>query len=295
MVQWALFIRTSFAGNKDMHTAITHAGPAHADEFIALAILVAKQEIRRIERRNPTKEELQNPNIWVLDVGGNHDQNLKNFDHHGVEGTEGKCAFDLVLEFFDMREIAAAASPWLSFKSAIDCTGPYATATKFGMTPDAVFATISPIESQILGMFSKQTIIYESDFMFELLWLVGNGLLKYWGEFTDQLESAYRAGEIEIDGVVFCDYRACGKLMPAVMGKHMTDVAAAGSITIDDRDPGCEDRVVLYRHADHPRVDFRRLNASEMHFVHHNGFLAKTATGDKSLERIKELLSVAVE
>lgn len=275
--------------------AITHAGPAHADELIALAILVAKHGLDRIERRNPTQEELADPKTWVLDVGGVHDPDLRNFDHHGVEGTEGRCAFDLLLDHFQMRDVAMAASPWLNFKSSLDCTGPYATAKEFGMTPEALFATVSPVELQVLQAFQKASVIQSGDFLYRLLEMVGNGLISYWAAFAEQLGKAEQAKIFEVKGFKFCDYRNCGKLLPAVMSLHMSDIGACGSVVVDDRDEGCEDRVVLYRHADNPRVDFRRLDATKMHFVHHGGFLAKTATGDNSDEVIRELLAIAVE
>lgn len=278
-----------------MKLAITHAGQAHADEFIALAIMIAKGDVAQIERRDPTPAELSDPAIWVVDVGGSHDPDVHNFDHHGVAGTEGRCAFDLVLAHYGLGEVAAAASPWLAFKSALDCGGPFATARTFGMTPEALFATLSPIESQALQLFGKASAISAGEFLFELLKVVGDGLLAYWELFASQLAAAEGAVLLEVKGLIFVDYRDCGEITAAVMNRHMTRLGAAGSVTADDRGPGHETRVVLYRHADNSRVDFGRLDATQMHFVHHNGFLAKTANGDTSPERIRELLAAAVE
>lgn len=278
-----------------MRTAITHAGQAHADEFIALCLLLGLNEIDTIRREEPTRADLDNPEIWVVDVGGEHQPLLRNLDHHGVEGTEGKCAFNLVLDYFSLSEIADAASPWLKFKTALDCEGPYATAAKFNMPPTSLFATISPIESQLLQEFSKVSFVDLDERLYWPMRAIGRGLLGYWEDFAEQLGEANKAYLMQVKDEIFCDYRECGPLLPAVMAMHMTELGAAGSITIDDRDDGCENRVVLYRHADHPRVDFRRLDAAKMHFVHHNGFLAKTATGDKSEDKIRELLTIAVQ
>jgi hypothetical protein len=277
-----------------MTTVITHPGQAHADEVIAIAILLTKLGVTQIIRRQPTEDELNDPDTWVIDVGGRYEPDRRNFDHHNVPGNENDCSFDLILDHFNLSVAARAASPWLAFKSSIDCYGPYATASKFGMDPETLFATISPIESQVLQLFAEAQEIKPGDFLYQLMEMVGRGLVDYWTKFAYQLELAYKATTIEADDLLFVDYRSVGSLGAGVMSKHMTDIRAAGSIVTDDRDPGAEDRVVLYRHKDHPRVDFRRLNADEMHFVHHNGFIAKTKDGDTTDDRIVELLEQAV-
>lgn len=278
-----------------MSLAITHAGPAHADEFIALAILVAYNFISKIERRDPTPEELNDPDIWVIDVGGKHQPEFRNFDHHGVPGTEGKCAFDLVLEHLGLREDAIKASPWLEFKSSIDCAGPKLTAEKFGMSVPNLYATLSPIETQLLKCFENHQRYDTADWVFNALSVVGVGLVTYWDMFQDDLVKFEKAKPICVNDLLFLDFRDCGPLLDAVMTYHMDEVGAAGSVTIDNHGPDCEKRVVLYRHNDHPRVDFRRIDATRMHFVHHNGFIAKTLTGENSTEHIVDLLKIAVE
>lgn len=279
-----------------MKLAVTHAGAAHADEFIALAILAASDRIDRIERRDPTEQELNNPTVWVIDVGGRYQPASKNLDHHGVEGTEGKCAFDLVLEHVGLRGVAAAASPWLAFKSHLDCYGPYRTASEFGMSPESLYATISPIESQALQAFAAVEEIQKGDFLWYLLRMVGLGLIEYWQAFDRDWRAVKEgATTFKVGGLVFCDFRTCGDVMPAVTSQYLESAGAAGSVSVDNRGPGAENRVVLYRHADHPRVDFTRLDSEEMHFVHHNGFLAKTKDGQNSTERVTELLEKAVQ
>ena len=49
--------------------AITHSGKAHRDEFLALSLLVARGLIYKIERREPAADELNNPQVWVIDTG----------------------------------------------------------------------------------------------------------------------------------------------------------------------------------------------------------------------------------
>jgi len=60
---------------------ITHPGSAHKDDFLACSVLVHLHEVP-ILRREPTEEDLNDPGICVVDVGGRHEPELKNFDHH---------------------------------------------------------------------------------------------------------------------------------------------------------------------------------------------------------------------
>lgn len=279
-----------------MSNIITHGGPAHADEFIAVALVLASDPNAVISRRMPTPEELADPETWVVDIGGQYDPQLRNFDHHGVPGTEGRCAFDLVVAHLGMTDAAKAASPWMGFKTSIDCLGPDKTAEAFGMTLGAFYASLSPIEAQVLQVFSAAKDIRPGDLLHQLLLMVGQGLLTYWQTFQPQLLVAREAPILEVEGLKFCDFRGPKmiKIMPAVTTAVMEEVGAAGSVSTDNRDPGCERRVILYRHRNHPRVDFRRLNPAAMHFVHDNGFLAKTRTGEDDTEHVMRMLAAAI-
>ncbi len=67
----------------------THDGVFHADEVFAVALLVlyySKKGKQVALTRTRNKEELQrylsDPNMWVVDVGGQFEPHLKNCDHH---------------------------------------------------------------------------------------------------------------------------------------------------------------------------------------------------------------------
>ena len=82
-----------------MKAIITHGGPAHRDELLSVAIVMATEEgIECVCRREPSKAELGDPEILVLDVGGQHSPAMNNFDHHQL-GREGvpACALSLYL------------------------------------------------------------------------------------------------------------------------------------------------------------------------------------------------------
>ena len=64
-----------------VHTIVTHPGGAHKDDLLAVCVLAALHGCP-IVRREPTPEELDDPQVAVVDIGGIHDPARSNFDHH---------------------------------------------------------------------------------------------------------------------------------------------------------------------------------------------------------------------
>ena len=62
-------------------TIITHPGGAHKDDFLACSVLLSNHPVS-IFRRDPTEQELEDPEVAVVDIGHQHDPKLNNFDHH---------------------------------------------------------------------------------------------------------------------------------------------------------------------------------------------------------------------
>jgi uncharacterized UPF0160 family protein len=70
---------------------IVHPGVFHADEIFALAwlrLVCGLGEVK-IVRAIPTAEQLADPSIMVIDIGGQFDTKLNNYDHH-QKGGAGK-------------------------------------------------------------------------------------------------------------------------------------------------------------------------------------------------------------
>ena len=66
----------------NVETIVTHAGVFHADDVCAVAWLRIVGVEAGLARRVPSTEELADPNVLVVDVGGRHEPSLSNFDHH---------------------------------------------------------------------------------------------------------------------------------------------------------------------------------------------------------------------
>src|SRR5688572_6524143 len=104
--------RDAMANEKITPTKIiTHGGVnAHPDEYLAVAFAANKYGITDVERRNPTPEELKDPRVMVIDVGGNPDVSdaeaakLNNFDHHQwpfKERADHESSLPLVVKHID--------------------------------------------------------------------------------------------------------------------------------------------------------------------------------------------------
>ena len=84
---------------------VTHPGGAHKDDFLACAVLLSKFPVS-IFRRDPTEDELADPQIAVVDVGHRHEPDLNNFDHHQFpREMEPTCSLSLVLQKMGIYQI----------------------------------------------------------------------------------------------------------------------------------------------------------------------------------------------
>lgn len=87
-------------------TVITHPGVFHADDVCCVAILESCGFNGNVERRTPTPEEIEDPTVLVVDVGGVFDKSVNTYDHHQKDGagerenTVPYAAFGLLTNFF---------------------------------------------------------------------------------------------------------------------------------------------------------------------------------------------------
>ena len=83
---------------------ITHPGSAHFDEVTAVSLILAVYTDLefRIERREPYTAELDDPNVWVVDIGDRYEPEKRNFDHH--QSLDCPAAFVLVAEYLGLLE-----------------------------------------------------------------------------------------------------------------------------------------------------------------------------------------------
>ena len=81
---------------------ITHSGVFHADELLAIAMIraITKQSLPVERVRVVSDEDINDPTVIVLDVGGQLDSSLNNFDHHQDQDLPAACM--LIAEYINL-------------------------------------------------------------------------------------------------------------------------------------------------------------------------------------------------
>lgn len=233
-----------------------------------------------IERKEPSVEELANPSVWCIDVGGDHSLALNNFDHHQFpRDEEPQCALSLVLDKLGLSSVARAASgDWLTFTEILDCKGPVAAANHYGITRDAMEATLSPIEAQLLIQWEENP---NDPSLLGLMAAMGGQWVKYWNSFGDRLVLLKEVCTmVPVDGtkgMLFVPIdRNDNPSFAVEKFCQMFDLDPSVVVSPDDRGAGW----TLYRRNDDPSIDFSLVkDDSRITFAHANGFVAKTIGG----------------
>lgn len=284
---------------------ITHPGGAHKDDFLACSLMVSVHGVP-IVRRDPSEQELDDPSVCIIDVGGRHEPEKNNFDHHQFpRDHKPTCALSLILQHLGMYEDAQMFCDWLEPAEWFDCRGPQKTAEWLGVPREVVGKLNSPIDISMLRRFAKLTPdseLHAGDPIYELMCYIGGDLLEYLKSVRSKLDSISAHVERwqvtsggECFDVLFLPRTesamddASGSLARYIMVNELHEQIAAIAYP-DSRGEGFG----LARFNDHPRIDFTRVeSAGDVHFAHNSGFLCKTSATE--LERLKEILSHAWE
>jgi hypothetical protein len=242
---------------------ITHPGSAHFDEVTAISLILAANADTefRIVRREPTPEELDNPEVWVVDVGDRHEPMKRNFDHH--QDTGCPAAFVLLAEYLGLLD-TLSSTPWWRFKDSVDRLGPVISSLKFKAGDDLV--NRNPVENWLTASFASAP-----QASIPMLKAFGEYIIGEAGLLKRQIEYWKGCTRFTIAGV------------PAMLGETQE---SAGLEEFRRLDPSPPDIVIsldrrekgwrLFRY-DGAAVDFTRIaNPPEIAFAHKNGFMAKT-------------------
>lgn len=274
-----------------MHKIIVHPGSAHKDDFLAVSVLLATLEEALVYRREPTRQDLEDSDTYVVDVGMELCPEKHNFDHH--QDRSLPCAFHLVMQHLGHHNAALRIFVWYPQMSMMDVRGPYKTAEHLGIDADVIFASSSPIDGYILSRFSKLTELNPQDILYQFMRALGRDLMAMIERKTARLERLKQEARI----VAVKHYKAIAseisespKLSMELYLRHLANKRIVMSITPSVRGPGWE----LLRLDDHAAVDFLRISDHpQIRFVHANGFLAKTHTR-LPLEQVRKIAALAV-
>ena len=260
-----------------MKKVIVHGGKAHRDEFMSVGLACHAgliNETTPIERRDPTDEEILDPDVLVLDVGGILDPGKGNYDHHQLpRGTE-ECALSLLAKahkvpgendgtYHDLLK----DRPWYQATVVLDAMGPFELARREGLKklPEGSW---SPVEKVCLEWFEQDPAgalplaIRVMKSRIDQAIRARDAILE-----LSRVASVMQVGDLQVLRVDGADPEFFEGLI-----KHL-NADPAVTVSNDDRGPG----LALFRRNDHPGVDFSRLEGLEcVEFAHRGGFIAKT-------------------
>lgn len=264
-------------------TIITHPGKAHFDEFLALSLILASYPETEFEvfRKDPDDSELDDPEIWVVDVGGRHEPELKNFDHH--QDLSILASFCIVGDYLGLSEIMKI-KPWWDFKEKMDRLGPIRVSRLMGV--EDLEPAYSPLESWVVKWFEDDP----------------NAVTPIMRKFGIEIINEARALKASFDFWASCERKVI-KGKEVIIGltddstgmdaywKMIDGQKAAACIAWDSRGNGWK----LYRFGDFPGVNFSKIeNHPAVKFAHKGGFVAKTYE-KLPVEQILELVEMAFE
>jgi len=272
---------------------VTHSGSAHMDDLISVCIVLAMDdEVKWIERRPVKPEEIVDPAVWVLDQGGVHDPENRNFDHHHFPAGTRRCTLSLIADHFDLKS-DLDEMVWFRVLVLDDSLGPIKTAGELNCSATLLKGLIrGPVNEFVLARFEQAKKLDSDNELVKLLTAIGTHIVTNIRNRKERIQLIREKAEFaEVNGLkvlFFMEDVPDPKLGIAAYLKE-TGNNASVLVVNNTRESGWS----LSRISDHPRVDFRRIKgANDVLFVHANGFVAKTRRIEKSA--IIRLLETAI-
>lgn len=280
---------------------VTHPGGAHKDDFLACSLLAHLHGVP-IQRRDPTDEDLGNSEICVVDVGGVHDPQLNNFDHHQfARDAPPLCAVSLVLQSMGLYQDALAFCAWLKPAEWLDTLGPNEAARLMGIPRDALGALNSPVDMTLLNRFADQKQLDPDHPIYHVMCMVGEDIVNYLRSLRKRLDFLKQHGQ-------YWRINTDDNPIQALFLEKCDTIADDASFGIHAfiQSEGMEDRIqaLVYpdrrgdgygmtRYNDCQRLNFSQIEShDDVRFAHKRGFVAKVSTTVPT--RLQELLGLAV-
>ncbi len=283
-----------------VHTIVTHPGGSHKDDLLAACVLAAIHGCP-IVRRDPTPEDLADPEVAVVDIGGIHDPARSNFDHHHFARDHAPtCALSLVLDHLGLYQDALQFCDWLETAEWFDSRGPKKTAEWLNVPRRAISQLNSPIDMTLLRRFAQATRLEPTDPLYIFMKMVGEDLLEYLRQARERLDFidqhvqrwTIAHGDDRIEALFLPRTEAAADEPSAMLGSYIRarklDSVIAAIVYPDRRGDGFG----IGRYEDHPRLDFSRVDGQpDVHFAHKSGFMCKTSASAR--DRLEELVRLA--
>jgi len=296
---WPLLSAPDFM-EPQLNYILTHPGGAHKDDFLACCVLAAKHGVK-IVRRDPEEDELTSARVAAVDIGGRHEPELLNFDHHQFpRDHEPTCSLSLVLKHLGLYEDARSFCDWLEPAEWFDARGASDTARWLGVERKVINQMVSPMDISLLRRFAHESSHQPGDLIWEMMRLIGDDLLAFIQNLRDRLEFIGTHSErwtVEGSAGMF-EALFLKRTDPLPKEPSMGMERYVERLGLDDEMTALVypdrrgDGYGLSRYRDHPGIDLSRIGDEEdVHFAHARGFVAKTSATDPA--RLRELLQRA--
>jgi hypothetical protein len=281
-----------------MKAILTHPGSAHKDDLLACCLLLSQHRVP-IWRRDPEPSDLEDPEIIVVDVGGEHEPERKNFDHHQFPADhEPICALSLVLQDLGLYEDARSFCEWLEPAEWFDTRGPFQTAKWLGVDREVMNQLNSPIDITLLRRFAQKNEWKPGEPIWEMMRMIGEDLVMFLRSLRERIDYVHRNAEFQTvgdgDEAIRVLYMPRQESMPDDPSSGIARYIAMNNEQVDAliypdrRGKGYG----LSRHADSPKIDLTKVEGEpDVHFAHARGFVAKTSATE--LDRLLELMAQA--
>ncbi len=254
-----------------------------------------------MERRDPHPDELASAQVAVVDVGGAHDPERMNFDHHHFPREHAPTSsISLVLQHYGLYEDALLFCPWLEPAEWFDSRGPNRTAEWLGVPRDVVAKLNSPIDITLLRRFAGCTQLAAGEPLYEVMRFIGEDMIVYLRSIRSQIDfTAKHAIRWSLDApggpieTIFLPRTDDPTDEPSnAVGAYIRafglEKQIAATVYPDRRGSGFG----IGRYEDHPALDFSRVEAEpDVHFAHKTGFMCKTSATEP--ERLQALIRAA--
>ena len=299
-----------------MKRIVVHGGRSHLDDVMACAMaMMSKCGVVEhatpslmssgpvpIERRDPTADELDDPDVLVMDVGRRHQPELGNFDHHQLERSDCRCSMYLLAcaimsdERTVLADEMARIFPWWDTAVTIDQQGPYTAAAKHGLEWSQVVPFIGPLAGVYLRRFADDTLSpgERGEFVYNTLtrWLEDR--LCAWRDVDSHLTEHVVNGThvVDLTGVAYKPH--CEEAAASVVASHGWRTGVLIYVASPRREGETWDNtgLTLVRIGDDMSVDFTKgEDEPGVVFAHKGGFLAQVASRD--VEKALRLVSIA--
>ena len=262
------------------------------DDLLSVGLVLAlDEEVTEVERRDPSEQELADPEVWVLDVGFSSDAELLNFDHHQFPKGERECCFSLLAKHFkldaDLKHIG-----WYNALVTMDALGPQAAAKELECSPMAIGALHGPVQRWILQEFTQKDCFSVNSEFASILQRIGLFLVETANKRRERIALLRAKAEwVDVAGepVIFFleDIPNPGAFMFDF--QQECDRQATAVVTRSGRNKGWS----MQRVDDEGPVDFRRIaDEAAVGFAHKSGFMAAT-NSYISRQELCRLLTIA--